>query len=151
VSPTPVEFKINRDGTPGTTSFELSACQLIQNGNLHWDPPASVSAPASSGAPISEAEVVRRFRELRTSVGIPPVPGEKVLVRRDTARTCMAQVNDSLRPTELAKFIVAGQLSALDREGDCWVVELQQELTGGQIAYFDDSGQLLMTWLYPEG
>jgi hypothetical protein len=35
VSPTPVEIKINSDGTPGETSFDLAKCKVIRRGNLH--------------------------------------------------------------------------------------------------------------------
>lgn len=34
VSPTAVEFKINSDGTPGETSFDLTKCRLVRSGNL---------------------------------------------------------------------------------------------------------------------
>jgi hypothetical protein len=34
VGPAPVEFKINPDGTPGETSFDLKKCKVIRSGNL---------------------------------------------------------------------------------------------------------------------
>ena len=38
VSPTVVEFKINSDGTPGKTSFDLTKCKLIRGGNMLLEP-----------------------------------------------------------------------------------------------------------------
>jgi hypothetical protein len=35
ISPTQVEFQINRDGTPGKPSLDLSKCKIIRRGNLH--------------------------------------------------------------------------------------------------------------------
>ena len=34
VGPKAVEFKINPDGTPGETSFDLKKCKVIRSGNL---------------------------------------------------------------------------------------------------------------------
>lgn len=34
VSPTRVEFRINSDGTPGKTSFDLSKCKVVRKGNI---------------------------------------------------------------------------------------------------------------------
>jgi hypothetical protein len=37
VSASPVTIKVNRDGTPGDTSFDLSQCRVVKTGNVHWD------------------------------------------------------------------------------------------------------------------
>lgn len=44
-----------------------------------------------------------------------------------------------------------GSLSALDTDGNCWAVLVDQGIIGGQAAYFDDMGQLLFAWFVPEG
>ena len=40
ISPTPVEIKIDSDGTPGATSFDLTECNVIGNGNATAHPPS---------------------------------------------------------------------------------------------------------------
>jgi hypothetical protein len=35
ISPTPLEFKIAPDGTPGATSFDLTRCKVIPQRNVH--------------------------------------------------------------------------------------------------------------------
>ena len=37
ISPTHIEFEINRNGTPGKASIDLSNCKIIRRGNLHLD------------------------------------------------------------------------------------------------------------------
>jgi hypothetical protein len=37
VSTTRVEFRINSDGTPGKTSFDLTKCKLVRRGNVHLE------------------------------------------------------------------------------------------------------------------
>lgn len=34
VSPSPVEFRIESDGTPGSTSFDLSKCKVVRSGSF---------------------------------------------------------------------------------------------------------------------
>lgn len=34
----PVVFRVNRDGTPGEPSFDLSKCKRLRMGNLHFPP-----------------------------------------------------------------------------------------------------------------
>lgn len=43
VSPEPLTFKINADGTPGETSFDLADCKLIESGSLLDDQLADAS------------------------------------------------------------------------------------------------------------
>ncbi len=38
ISPDPISFQINPDGTPGATSFDLSQCKMIRSGNLLLEP-----------------------------------------------------------------------------------------------------------------
>jgi len=47
--------------------------------------------------------------------------------------------------------IRAGDLSELDKEGNCWFVLVDHGIEGGQAAYFDDAGRLLFAWGVPEG
>jgi hypothetical protein len=37
VSSKPIEFKIDSDGTPGKTSFDLTKCKIVKRGNLLMD------------------------------------------------------------------------------------------------------------------
>jgi len=37
VSSKPVEFKIDSDGTPGKTSYDLTKCKIVKRGNLLMD------------------------------------------------------------------------------------------------------------------
>ena len=37
VSASPITIKVNRDGTPGATSFDLTECRVVKSGNLHWE------------------------------------------------------------------------------------------------------------------
>lgn len=130
-------------------SFSLpwaSGCSDVSS-----SPSANRRGKSQTSSKINEADVLRLFRDLRAKVGIAPAPHENVTVRRATSRDCLSEINDTLRPGDRAEFIAAGRLGALDREGSCWVAQLHQELLGGQIAYFDDNGRLLMTWLPPEG
>jgi hypothetical protein len=118
------------------------------------------STPPNKGVPpwrlgidslASENDAIRRFHAVRGSVGLVPVPEERLLGRRDLLRNCLALVNGALRPPEKKDCIVFGDLSALDREGECWVVEVDHGLLGGQCAYFDDRGLLIFAWRVPEG
>lgn len=99
----------------------------------------------------SETEAVSRFREVRASIGFNSQPDERVSVRRETARDCLALVKDALRPAEMKSCIRAGELSALDTDESCWVVQVDHGIEGGQAAYFDDMGHLLFAWFVPEG
>jgi hypothetical protein len=98
-----------------------------------------------------EKDAIRRFQATRSAAGFPTDPEERLRARRDTLKNCLAQVKSSLQPREMKNCIVFGELSALDQEGACWVVEVDQGLLGGQIAYFDDMGRLVFAWRAPEG
>ena len=37
LSGTMITVKVNADGMPGETSFDLSKCRIIKEGNLHWE------------------------------------------------------------------------------------------------------------------
>jgi hypothetical protein len=37
VSASPITIKVNKDGTPGATSFDLAECRVVKSGNLHWE------------------------------------------------------------------------------------------------------------------
>jgi hypothetical protein len=37
ISASPITIKVNRDGTPGATSFDLTECRIVKSGNLHWE------------------------------------------------------------------------------------------------------------------
>jgi hypothetical protein len=99
----------------------------------------------------SEKDAIRRFHAVRAAVGLASAPDERPMARRDLLRNCLARINDSLRPNEKKDCIKFGELSVLDREGECWVVEVDQGLLGTQFAYFDDEGVLLLAWRAPEG
>lgn len=99
----------------------------------------------------SEAEAVSRFREIRASIGLNPVPDERVTVRREKARDCLARVKDTLKPAQIKTNIRGGDLSALDTNESCWSVHVDHGIEGGQAAYFDDKGHLLFAWYVPEG
>jgi hypothetical protein len=43
-----------------------------------------------------------------------------------------------------------GELAALDTDEYCWAVLADQGIIGGQVAYFDDMGQLLFAWFVPD-
>jgi hypothetical protein len=118
----------------------------------------SPAPPIQGGSPqpgfdslASENDAIRRFHAVRGSIGFSPDPEERLRARRDLLRNCLARVNDTLRPQEKKYCIVFGNLSALDRDGDCWIVEVDQGLLGGQVAYFDDMGGLVLAWRAPEG
>jgi hypothetical protein len=120
----------------------------------------SPAPPIKGGAPwrpgldslASENDAIRRFHAVRGSVGlVPQFDDERLTARRDLLRNCLAQLNGALRPQEKKDSIVVGELSALDRDGECWEVYADQGLVGGQIAYFDDMGRLLLAWRVPEG
>jgi hypothetical protein len=116
-------------------------------------PPIKGGTPSQPGIdPLtSENDAIRRFHAVRGAVGLSPAPQERLMGRRDLLRNCLAQVNGSLLPQEKMDCIVFGDLSALDREGECWVVEVDQGLLGGQVAYFDNMGRLVLAWRAPEG
>ena len=99
----------------------------------------------------SDKIAVGWFREKRASIGLNPIPQEQVIAHREPMRSCLARVQNTLTPAEMKTCIRAGNLSSLDQDGDCWVVEVQGGMLGGQIAYFNDQGQLLFAWLVPEG
>jgi len=119
------------------------------------------STPPNKGLPpwrpgidslASENDAIRRFHAVRGTVGFfPQSDDERLMARRDLLRNCLAQLNGALRPQEKKDGIVFGELSALDRDGECWEVYADQGLVGGQIAYFDDMGRLLLAWRVPEG
>lgn len=116
--------------------------------------------PVAEGKVGSQPEVVpiadengaiRRFHAMRSAVGFRADPEERLMARRDSLKNCLAQVKSSLQPREMKNCIIFGELSALDQEGECWVVEVDQGLLGGQVACFDDMGQLVFAWRAPEG
>ncbi len=37
VSASPITIKVNTDGTPGETSFDLTDCRVVKTGNVHWE------------------------------------------------------------------------------------------------------------------
>lgn len=37
ISALPITIKVNRDGTPGEPSFDLSKCRVVKSGNVHWE------------------------------------------------------------------------------------------------------------------
>lgn len=37
VSASPITIKVNSDGTPGKTSFDLSKCRVVKTGNVQWE------------------------------------------------------------------------------------------------------------------
>jgi hypothetical protein len=37
ISPEPLEIKVHPGGTPGEASFDLKACKVVGQGNLHFD------------------------------------------------------------------------------------------------------------------
>jgi hypothetical protein len=99
----------------------------------------------------SEKDAIRRFHAVRDALGLASAPDERLTADRDLLRNCLARINGSLQPQEKKDCIVFGDLSTLDREGECWVVQVDQGLLGGQVAYFDDTGRLLLAWRAPEG
>jgi hypothetical protein len=52
VSSTPITIKVNADGTPGDTSFDLSKCKVIRSGNFLLDQ-AKVGEPANAPVPAA--------------------------------------------------------------------------------------------------
>jgi hypothetical protein len=116
-------------------------------------PPVKGEASSRTGIDslASETDAIRRFHAVRGSVGLASTPKERVMARRELLRNCLARVNGTLQPQEKKDCIVFGDLSALDREGECWAIEVDHGLLGGQCAYFDDKGLLLFAWRVPEG
>lgn len=37
VSASPITIKVNRDGTPGEISIDLTKCRVVKSGNVHWE------------------------------------------------------------------------------------------------------------------
>jgi HEAT repeat protein len=99
----------------------------------------------------TEKDIIQKFRAVRATVGLASAPDERPTTRRDLLRNCLALINNALRPNEKKDCITFGELSVLDRAGECWVVEVDQGLMGTQFAYFDDMGRLLLAWRAPEG
>jgi HEAT repeat protein len=99
----------------------------------------------------SEKDAIGRFHAVREAAGLARAPDERLSARRDLLKNCLAHIKSALRPNEEKDAIRFGELSELDREGGCWVVEVDQGLLGAQFAYFDDEGVLLLAWRAPEG
>jgi HEAT repeat protein len=109
------------------------------------------SRQGALGTIATEKDAIRHFHAAREAAGLARAPDERPSVRRDLLRDCLARIKGTLRPNEEKDAIKYGELSALDLEGECWVVEVDQGLLGAQFAYFDDMGNLLLAWRAPEG
>lgn len=102
--------------------------------------------------PLANADdAIRRFHVVRELIGLSSDPDERVTANRESLKKCLADFKGTLSPLEEKNCVIFGELSGLDREGECWVVRVDLGLLGGQIAYFDDMGQLLFAWRAPEG
>ena len=98
-----------------------------------------------------KSQALTQFRESRDKWGISETPNEKLVVERLLTRDCLKRVRSTLRPSEEASSIVAGNLEALNTTRQCWSVEVDTGFIGGLAAYFDDRGELLLAWRIPEG
>lgn len=99
----------------------------------------------------SQNDAVRRSHRLRGAMRFTSAAEEHLMARREPLKYCLEQVKSSLQPEEMKDCIVFGELSSLSRAGECWIVEVDQGVLGGQIAYIDDAGRLLLAWRASEG
>ena len=113
--------------------------------------PVKVTELPEAVSIADEGVAIRRFHATRATIGFHAVPEERLTARRDALKNCLKRVQATLQPVELTNCIVFGELSSLDQEGECWVVEVDRGLLGGQIACFNDIGQLVFAWRAPEG
>jgi hypothetical protein len=122
-------------------------------GTLGTSAQANGAAETEMVAIIREADAIRRFQLVRGAGPFRAMPDERLSARRESLQTCLERVKSTLQPQEMNHSILFGKLSVLDRDGECWVVEVDQGqgLLGSQVAYLDAEGRLLFAWRVPEG
>jgi hypothetical protein len=134
-------------------------------------PPVTVEKPAGGrarAAILSGPQAIAAFQAAWTEEVLPATKGrtrpevgqyspavaetKRLAARRMECRAGHRRVDNTLGGTERSDLVFFSTIAALNRDGECWEVNVSTGAFNEILAYFDpESGALLMVWLVPEG
>jgi hypothetical protein len=134
---------------------------------------SSASAPAihagHARSPVTtQAEAIASFQSAWTEEIVPEtverkhpdvaqfsssvLDSKKLHAKLGPCRVAHHRVDDTLGGSERTNLVFFSAIGALDRDGDCWEIEIPTGAFNEILGYVDPgSGALLFAWLVPEG
>ena len=120
------------------------------------------------GAPENEREAIRLFQAAAAKVVSELDEGdvrrkyggysqriaakEKLVARRQTFRASFERVDGTLLKPEREMLVLLGEISKLNRDGNCWAVQTTGTIGNELVGYLDAAdGKLVFLWIVPEG
>jgi hypothetical protein len=164
---------------PGLSPQTSSAAARASSSGLV--PSASASIAASAAEPESKiqlgrarsaittkAQAISHFQSAWTEEVLPATAGrkrpdvkqfsasvsdaKKAGARLASCRAAHQRVDNTLGGSERTDLVFFSAIAALDRDGDCWEVEVPTGAFNEILGYLDPkTGALLCVWLVPEG